>query len=286
VETSTHTIAEALRFGKQRLAKTRSETQGLDAEVLLRHVLGLDRTALFARLPEAMDSVTLAAYRRLLDERAAGIPVAYLIGEREFMGITFEVSPDVLVPRPETEILVEWALRWLRDRTAATVVDVGTGSGAIALSLATLLGQEAPTTIVAIDVSDAALAIAQRNRDRLGLHDRVVLTQGSLLAPIASPVDLVLANLPYLRPEQIAENPQLATEPRLALDGGADGLELIRRLLLAAPPLLKPGGAIGLEIDPAQRDTVVRLAAQAFPGATITVLPDLAGLDRHVTIQT
>ena len=107
-----------------------------------------------------------------------------------------------------------------------------------------------------------------------------------MLDPIASPVDLVLANLPYLRPEQIAENPQLATEPRLALDGGTDGLQLIRRLLLAAPPLLKPGGAIGLEIDPAQRDTVVRLAAQVFPGATISVLPDLAGLDRHVTIQT
>jgi release factor glutamine methyltransferase len=286
VETSIHSTADALRFGKQRLAKTGTETPGLDAEVLLRHVLGLNRTALFARLPEAMDPVAIAAYRRFLDDRAGGIPVAYLTGEREFMGITFEVSPDVLVPRPETEILVEWALRWLRDRTAATVVDVGTGSGAIALSLATLLGQEAPTTIVAIDVSDPALAIAQQNRDRLGLQDRVALIRGSMLDPIASPVDLVLANLPYLRPEQIAENPQLATEPRLALDGGTDGLQLIRRLLLAAPPLLKPGGAIGLEIDPAQRDTVVRLAAQVFPGATITVLPDLAGLDRHVTIQT
>ncbi len=286
METSTLTIADALRFGKQRLAKTRSETPGLDAEVLLRHALGLDRTALFARLPEAMDPVALAAYRRLLDERAGGIPVAYLIGEREFLGITFEVSPDVLLPRPETEILVEWALRWLHHRTAERVVDVGTGSGAIALSLASLLGDEVATIVVAIDVSDTALAIAHRNRDRLGLQDQVVLTQGSLLAPITSPVDLVLANLPYLRPEQIAENPQLAAEPRLALDGGTDGLELIRHLLLAAPPLLKPGGAIGLEIDPGQREAVVKLAAQAFPGATITVLPDLAGLDRHITIQT
>jgi release factor glutamine methyltransferase len=286
METSTLTIAGALRFGKQRLAETGTETPGLDAEVLLRHALGLDRTALFVRLPETMDPVALAAYRRLIDDRAGGIPVAYLIGEREFMGLTFEVGPDVLVPRPETEILVEWALRWLRDRTAESVVDLGTGSGAIALSLASLLGPEAATAIVAIDVSDAALATAQQNRDRLGLHDRVALIQGSMLAPIASPVDLVLANLPYLRPEQIAENPQLAAEPRLALDGGTDGLQHIRGLLLAAPPLLKPGGAIGFEIDPGQRDAVVKLAAKAFPGATITVLPDLAGFDRHVTIQT
>jgi release factor glutamine methyltransferase len=279
------TIADALRIGKLRLHQTDSDTPGLDAEVLLRHVLDLDRTALFVRLADPIHPSVVSAFMKLIEERARRVPVAYLTGEREFMGLRFVVDLDVLVPRPETEILVEWAIRWLGARKNATVVDVGTGSGTIALSLATLVTTEVAPQIIAVDVSNAALAIAARNRASFGLQDRVALLQGSLLTSISGPVDLVLANLPYLRPEQIAENPHLTAEPRQALDGGVDGLSLIRQLLLDAPRVVARGGAIGIEIDPGQRAAVVTLAQEAFPGADIAVLPDLAGHDRHVAIQ-
>jgi release factor glutamine methyltransferase len=280
------TIRDALRQGRLKLAGTGTDTPGLDAEVLLRHVLGIDRTGLFSAMPQPIEPQALAEYRRLVARRAAGAPVAYLTGQREFMGQTFTVSPYVLIPRPETEILVEWAIDWLRSRGRVTVVDVGTGSGAIALSLALAMGSQWPGAIIATDISSEALSLARTNRDRFGLQSQVELRQTPLLDGVNEQVDLLLANLPYLRPEQIIDNPELAAEPRLALDGGSDGLDLIRALLGDSPRLVVPGGAVGLEIDPDQSTAVVALARRAFPGSQIAVLRDLAGLDRHVTIQT
>ncbi len=281
-------LSEALRRGKSCLTAAGSASPGLDAEVLLRHVLGIDRTTLFVRLLEPIAAEALAAYDQLLEQRARDVPVAYLTGEREFMGLPFEVGPGVLVPRPETELLVAWAISWLgeRDRGPVTVVDVGTGSGAIAIGVAASMRPNWAGRIIATDISPDALTVAARNRARLDSDHRVTLIQGSLTSWLRGPVDLILANLPYLRPRQIAENPSLAIEPRLALDGGRDGLDLIRRLLDDAPRVLAPGGAIGMEIDPSQRDAVVRLARQAFPSSDVHVLPDLAGHDRHITIQT
>jgi release factor glutamine methyltransferase len=282
------TLSDALRRGRKRLAATNTATPGLDAEVLLRHVLGIDRTELFVRLPEPIAAGDLVIYDGLLEQRARDIPVAYLTGEREFMGLAFEVAPGVLVPRPETELLVAWAISWLgrRGQDRVTVVDVGTGSGAIAMSVAAAMEPDWRGRIIASDISSVAISIAARNRMRLDAHQRVALVQGSLTSWLRGPIDLVLANLPYLRPAQIEENPSLAAEPHLALDGGPVGLDLIRKLLDDVPRVLAPGGAIGLEIDPSQRDEVIDSALQAFPGSELDVLPDLAGFDRHITIQT
>jgi release factor glutamine methyltransferase len=282
------TLSDALRRGRKRLAAAGIATPGLDAEVLLRHVLGIDRTELFVRLPEPIAATALATYGHLLEERAGDIPVAYLTGEREFMGLAFAVGPGVLVPRPETELLVAWAVSWLgrRNQDRVMVVDVGTGSGAIAISIAAAMEPDWRGRIIASDISPVAISIAVRNRRRLDAHHRVALVQGSLLSWLRGPVDLMLANLPYLRPAQIAENPSLGAEPRLALDGGPDGLDLIRRLLDDAPRVLAPGGAVGLEIDPNQRDDVVSMAHRSFPASDVDVLPDLAGFARHVTMQT
>lgn len=276
------TIANALRAAHDRLAAAGVETPRLDAEVLLRHVLGLDRAALFARLRDRLTPADASAFTELVARRRTGEPVAYLTGEREFMGLPFIVRPGVLIPRPETELLVEWALAWLANRASATILDVGTGSGAIALSLAAHLRGAQRATIVAADVSATALAVAAENRARLGLDARVRLVRGDLAAWCGGPVDLLLANLPYLRPDQVAANSDLRCEPPLALVGGPDGLALVRRLVADAPRLLAPDGALGLEIDPSQAEAVPTLIAATLPGAAIAVRPDLAGLPRHV----
>ncbi len=280
------TVGRALRTGRQRLAEAGLETPGLDAEVLLRHILGWDRTQILSRPETELAAEDAAHYERLLSERLHGTPVAYLTGEREFMGLPFTVSPAVLAPRPETEILVEWAADWLRPGGRDRVVDVGTGSGAIALSLAHLMGADWSGRITGIDVSPDALRVAEHNRAALGLDERVALRLGYLLRDEATHFDLILANLPYLRPDQVDGNPDLAAEPRLALDGGADGLDLVRELLTDAPRVLAAGGVIELEIDPSQAQAAQDLARAAFPAAAVTVLHDLAGHARHVVIET
>ncbi len=277
------TYAETVQSMTHQLAAAGIESARLDAEVLLRHTAGLSRSELFMRYPEPLPADIDLVLQMLVTGRMAGRPVAYLIGEREFMGMPFQVRDGVLVPRPETEILVEWALEHLPAHS--TVVDVGSGSGTIAVSLAAL-GKD--LTVIATDVSPVALGIAEENADRL-LDDerraRISFREGSLLTPIVDQVDMVLANLPYLTPAQVDGNPDLASEPRLALDGGPDGLDLIRELVADLPRVLRPGGAVGLEIDPAQQETVEQILRSTFADRPVETLPDLAGLARHVVMR-
>jgi release factor glutamine methyltransferase len=283
------TYQDLLVEGTRRLAASGIATPRLDAEVILRYLAGIDRTRLFLLLPDPAPDDLAAPYQSALGRRIDGDPVSYITGEREFMGMSFHVTPEVLVPRPETELLVEWALGWIGrwdDAGEPRVVDVGTGSGAIAVSIAALANP--PATVIATDISEGALAVAASNAGTLVSPTRrqsIEFRQGSLLQPIVESVDLVLANLPYLTPDQVAGNPDLAAEPRLALDGGSDGLDLVRELVADLSRVLVPRGGVGLEIDPNQATVVTAMLRTLVPDREVHVIRDLAGFDRHVVLD-
>lgn len=283
------TVQEALRRGAAALRFAGVEEPELEAEVLLRHVLGLSRAQIIARFPQDLTPEQQAAYHELLDRRRAHHPTAYLVGRREFYGLEFMVTPAVLIPRPETELLVEAALA-IAGRMAAggeppVIVDVGTGSGAVAVCLAQRV---VPSRVIATDVSAGALAVAGYNARKHRVAGRIEFRCGDLLDPVPEPPDLVVSNPPYVPTDVwVALPPEIREhEPRLALDGGPDGLDVIRRLLAQAAGRLAPGGALALEIGHDQGPTVADLARAAFPGAAVTVRRDLAGHDRVVTVET
>ncbi len=283
------TVAQLLRQTEQRLAGVGIDDARTEAELLWMTALELDRTNLFAHLRTQPEEPALGRAEALLTRRLRREPAAYLMGKREFYGLDFFVAPGVLVPRPETETLVEEALRLLRprpsERGAPTVADVGTGSGVLAVSLAVQLPQ---AIVYGTDISERALEVAALNAQRHGVADRVRLVLGDLLSAVRQPVDLVVANPPYV---MSAEIPVLDPEVRLhepleALDGGRDGLEVIARLLKTAGPHLKPGAALVLELDPRQVERATQLTNAAFPGASVAVAPDLSGRPRALTIHT
>lgn len=278
-------IAEALATARQRLTST-SETAPLDARLLLSFVLDQPTAWLYAHSDSPLTSEQAEKFSRLIEKRVSGTPIAYLTGTRGFYHWDFVVTPDVLIPRPETEHLIEAAQAWLKNRQGEQlkIVDVGTGSGIIAISLALLFPQ---TSVTAIDVSPAALEIAKLNATRLGAEN-IEFRQGNLLNGLPSDfqVDLIAANLPYIDHDEMLALEVAKWEPHLALDGGIGGLDLIRDLLHQAPAHLKPGGLIMLEIGTHQGEATRQLALEVFPKAVITVHKDLAGLDRIVSIQT
>jgi len=257
----------------------------LDAEILLAEARSLSRAVLRARLDDAPDAVSEARFAARIARRMQHEPVAYIVGRQAFYGLDFAVDRRVLIPRPETELLVECALAWLAARGAAVVADVGTGSGAIAVSLAV----HAPDArISALDRSPGALDVARANAARHGFAARIDFRESDLLSGAPERIDLIAANLPYITP---AEWPDLARgiadyEPRMALDGGAEGLDLFRRLFAQAPANLAPGGALMLEIGWTQARAVSALAQAAFPAAAVRVRRDDADLERLVIVQT
>jgi release factor glutamine methyltransferase len=256
----------------------------LDAEVLLAHALGLTRAQLYACLTQRLSPQDRERYQALIARRARHEPVAYIVGHRAFYGLDFLVDRRALIPRPETELLVERAVVIAQARSLRLIADVGTGCGAIAISLAAHLPE---ATLYALDASPDALAVAEANCRRHGVEGRVHLLRGDLLSPLPQPVDLITANLPYVPREELQSLPPAIRdyEPLTALDGGEDGLEAIRRLLAQARGHLRPRGAILLEIGADQGPAVAQLAQQRFPMAKVDVIRDYADLDRVVVID-
>ncbi len=271
-----------------------SETPSLDAQVLLGHVTGASRATTLAYPERPLTAEQAERYAGLIARRAAHEPVAYLTGRREFMGLELLVDARVLIPRPETELLVEAALRDLAERLARDpqspplVADIGAGSGAIPIALA--VREPRLPRIYATDLSPDALALAQENARLHGVAGRITFLRGDLLAPLPEPVDLLTANLPYVAPGDPHVPPTVSRyEPALALYGADDalgaGLGHIRRLLEQAPAKLRPGASLYLEFGYEQRPAVERLARGAFPDARLRVGADYAGWDRYIEIR-
>jgi release factor glutamine methyltransferase len=266
------TLIEVLRRATGYLEQHGSSSPRLDAELLLAHALGLRRLDLYLQFERPLADAELQPYRELIARRGKGEPVAYLVGRKEFMGLELEVTPDVLVPNPDTETLVQLAVTWGRENPERRrFADVGTGSACIAVALAHFLPD---AQVFASDVSEAALAVAARNVSRHSLNGRVHLAQGDLLEPAPAELDVICANLPYLE-EGFGLPAEVLAQPKQALFGGD---RLVRRLLEAAPPKLRPGGVVFAELDPTISAPMLELAKRLFARAEIH--KDLAGLDR------
>jgi len=293
------TVDALLRDATLRLREAGSETPRLDAELLLGSVLGIERTRVIAYGEAPVGDGQVDAFRSRLERRAAGEPVAYIRGIKEFHGLAFSVDARALIPRPETERLVELAEDAIADRLTRApralgaapipVVDVGTGSGTIAVALAVALrrrGMLGAVSILATDISEDALGVAAENVVAHVVADAVRLQAADLLPPDGVLFDLVLANLPYVRADVIPTLPVATSfEPTVALDGGPDGLAVIRRLLALLPTRLSDDGLALLEIGADQGDAIAATVAQALPGWRCSVESDLAGLPRVARIE-
>ena len=282
------TIRALLTWTTDFLAKngTAPATARLEAQVLLAHVLKCKKVDLLVRYDEQPKEEQRAEFRGLIKRRMDGFPVAYLVGSREFYLLNFEVSPAVLVPRPETETLVAEALRLLQSVASPMVLDLCTGSGCIAVSLA---HQKADAKITATDISPDALDVANRNAQKHRLAGRVHFQQGDLFSavPAGSLFDAIVCNPPYVTPGELATlAPDVREhEPRLALDGGPDGLAFYRRIATDVEKFLLPGGFVLLEIGATQDDAVRTLLVEQ-PGLEVSkTLKDAAGLPRVVTAK-
>jgi release factor glutamine methyltransferase len=293
------TVDELLRSAIERLRAAGSESPRLDAELLLGHAIGADRTVIAAHPDALVGDGPAERFEANLARRETGEPVAYIRGFKEFFGQAFATDARALIPRPETERLVELAVGETLRRLAAAprpagtpplrIADVGTGAGTIAVALAVALRERRVTAdieILATDVSRDALALAVENAVGHSVADRIEFAEADLLPGGVRPFELVLANLPYIPTADVPGLPVAASfEPRLALDGGPDGLVVIGRLLERLPNMLSHGGVALVEIGSMQEDAVVELAERVLPDWPSSVEPDLAGEPRVLRLE-
>ncbi|HEX8981574.1 MAG TPA: peptide chain release factor N(5)-glutamine methyltransferase [Ktedonobacterales bacterium] len=283
------TLGSALTLADAWLrAADATETPRLDAQVLLSHVTGASRATLMAYPERPLSAEAAATYADLIARRAADEPVAYLVGHREFLGLDLLTDARALIPRPETELLVEAALRDIGERLSARttpplVADIGVGSGAIPIAIA--VREPRLPLVYATDISPDALALAKENAQRLAVDARIMFLQGDLLELLPEPVDVLTANLPYVAANDPDVGESVRYEPALAVYGADDGLGHIRRLLAQAPARLRPGASIYLEYGYDQRAAVEALARANFPDATLHPGVDYAGWDRFIEIR-
>ncbi|HEV2029493.1 MAG TPA: peptide chain release factor N(5)-glutamine methyltransferase [Candidatus Dormibacteraeota bacterium] len=271
------TVLEILKLASDHFQKRGSDSARLDAEVLLAHLLGLRRLDLYLKFDRPLSEPEVGRYRELVAKRANGEPVAYLVGHKEFMGLEFMVTPAVLIPNPDTEVLVQRAVELAREAGRPfRVADVGTGSGCIAIAIA----HYAPNVeVVASDVSEEALEVAARNVAAHALGDRVHLVCGDLMAPLTGGFDLVCANLPYVAADA-ALAPQVVAQPARALYAEREGSALVTRLLEETPARLTAGGRVLAELDPSITSLAVNVANRNFAGHRIH--RDLGGHERVI----
>jgi release factor glutamine methyltransferase len=270
-------VMELLKRATGYLEGHGSSSPRLDAELLLAHTLELRRLDLYLQHDRPVGDPQLSDYRELVRRRGEGEPVAYLTGHKEFMALDFKVTPAVLVPNPYTEVLVQRAVAWARDRGGPVeVADIGTGSGCIAVSIAHYVPE---ARVIATDIDAAALEVAARNAARHHVDNRVHLAHGNLLEPIASAVDLICANLPYLSSELRLEM-EVEAQPATALFAGPDGSELVDRVLKEAPAHLRPRGTVLAEMDPVIAPTLVQTAGKVYAGHRVH--RDLGGHERVI----
>jgi release factor glutamine methyltransferase len=276
------TVKDALQRATLQLRAV-TDRPRLEAELLLAHLLEERRIFLHAHPDASLTPDQVTTYTMLVQRRASAEPLPYLTGQIEFYGREFNVTPDVLIPRPETELLVETALDWMETHAVTRAIDAGTGSGCIAVTLAA----ETPwLSSIATDISTDALRVARSNAQRQGVGDRLSCVQADLLAPLSGPFDLIVSNPPYVaRDEWNALPASVRQEPRLALLAGPQGLDIVRRLLTQARIRLRAGGLLLVEVGETQGDAVRALARDTFPSGEVCILKDLAGKERLLRVD-
>lgn len=278
------TIQELLRQGAGQIEAI-SETPLLDVQVLLAHILNKPRTWVLAHPERSLNRRESADFALNLEKLAAGEPLPYLLGKWEFYGLEFNLTHDVLIPRPETELLVEKAINWLKNESEKKrVADIGTGSGIIGVSLAVHIPD---IYVLATDISADALQVARRNAQKFNVENLMDFVQCDLLPEIIQPasLDLICSNPPYIPTDELQDLPVQRHEPMLALDGGRDGLETYRRIFEIAPQWIAPHGLMLLETEASLGIKVLGMACDLFPDCVIHLHQDLAGHDRLLEIQ-